>query len=176
MSRLTFKIFGFNIDPQFEFDSAIEWAQDLLSEGYNTNSIEILAGMSSPINYFEAVKLIEEAIIELEIDKYSLTERKGFYCAYFISLIADQIDVCTNVANVHSLYLKWLDESIFNFSLIYWARDDLIYRDNSEYWESANKENIEEITEIEARKWLLLNKMGEKEISSIFRYGNNNEE
>jgi len=38
-----------------------------------------------------------------------------------------------------------MDREFQNFSLLYWAKDDLIYENYQHYWEGANRSNIDKI-------------------------------
>ena len=42
-----------------------------------------------------------------------------------------------------------------DFYLLYFAKDDLLESDIQWYWDGANRENIDEIIDIEFKKWLL---------------------
>ena len=39
-----------------DFDQSIDWTVEMLSIGYETSSLLILAGISKPTNFFEAEK------------------------------------------------------------------------------------------------------------------------
>jgi hypothetical protein len=67
-SDLTSKMLAYQHLKNFDIDQAIDWAVEMLSLGYETPSLLILAGISKPTNFFEAEKYLLRSINELGIE------------------------------------------------------------------------------------------------------------
>ncbi len=115
-SQLTPKILAFSEVPDYDINEIIWWALDMLSLGYETPSLLILAGLSIINNYFEKVKYFEKTCYELG---YKLkTDEAGIisYSNFFIKQIAQENQVKENISKLYSFcQIKDYAESIYDF-------------------------------------------------------------
>lgn len=66
-SDLTSKMLAYPYLVSFDIDQSIDWAVEMLSLGYETPSLLILAGFSKPTNFFEAEKYLLSSLNEIGI-------------------------------------------------------------------------------------------------------------
>lgn len=67
-----------------DFDQSIDCAVEMLSIGYETSPLLILAGISKPTNFFEAEKYLLSSLIELDIALPQKQDAIVGYCKNFI--------------------------------------------------------------------------------------------
>lgn len=102
-SDLTSKILAYQYLKDFDIDQSIDWAVEMLSLGYDTPSLLILAAISKPTNFFEAEKYLLSSFSELGImlpEKHDAIVR---YCKTFIEKMAKSIDVKSNFNSYQAL-------------------------------------------------------------------------
>ncbi|HKG06653.1 MAG TPA: hypothetical protein VKB19_09365 [Pedobacter sp.] len=140
----------------FNIDQAVDWAVEMLSIGYETPSLLILAGISKPTNFFEAEKYLISSFNELEIALPEKHDAIVAYCRTFIEKMAKSIDVKSNLQALYSTGQAFDHEKpIFDFYLLYWAWGDLDYGQTyQDYVPEATKYNIEELVVKKAVRWL----------------------
>lgn len=160
ISSLTYKVVAFSEVPDFNMDDAVDWAVEMISLGNEAFSLYILAGLSKPTNYFEAVEYLKEALDELHLKTKSGDDGVLSYSSYFIAEIAKGNNVKQNLARVYAFcQLKGYEKQIYDFFLLHWAWDDVDYGNEfSAYWPVATKENIESVVILTADKWVKENK------------------
>jgi len=155
-SDLTSKMLAYRYLKDFDIDQSIDWAVDMLSLGYETPSLLILAGISKPANFFEAEKYLLSSFDELGFALPEEHEAIVRYCRTFIEKIAKSIDVKRNLKALHTTGLAFdYEKPIFDFYLLYWAWGDLDYGETyQDYVPEATKDNIEKIVTNKAIVWL----------------------
>jgi len=139
---LAFKMLGRNINKKW-----IDWAYDMLSAGFETENLLILAGELEPYNQFELQNLTDKVFNELNL---TWENRELVYKNYACYLVGEALDGKSKVANVLSIlkdiYIELdYETSLEDFAMLYYANDDLSYSENQWYWEGATRENIDEI-------------------------------
>ena len=161
ISPLTNKVIAYPVIPDFNTDSCVDWAIEMIGIGYDSENILMLAGLSKPTNYFETISHLNNALAELNLQPKAGEEGIISHSSYYISLISEGIEVRENLDIVYGLCLK-LDYSsiIYDFSLLRWAWDDLDYDENAwpTYWEGATINNIKQLVIEAAKSWLEQNK------------------
>ena len=155
-SDLTSKMLAYRHLENFDIDQAVDWAVEMLSLGYETSSLLILAGISKPVNFFEAEKYLLSSFNELSITLPEEHEAIVGYCKTFIEKMAKSIDVKSNLKALYSTGLAFdYEKPIFDFYLLYWAWDDLDYGETYQnYVAEATKYNIEKLVTNKAILWL----------------------
>ena len=143
---------GYAID-----ESWVDWAVSLLVAGYDTPSLRILAGMSAPFDVFEMNALADRVVAELGLHPFTDPKEAAHalttvLCQQLLAGTAPIDDVLRQIKNV-SVDLN-LEPELGDFSLLYWARSDLIDDEIQWYWDGATRENIDEIVRDRCRKWL----------------------
>lgn len=125
----------------------VEWALEMMEAGYESDNLYILAGISKPYNQFELQELTDQVIADLNLktsDK-SLTIINYVYHIFsttinepnkYLSTLREVKDICIEL-DMESEYI--------DFYLLYFAKYDLNESENQWYWDSADKNNIDEI-------------------------------
>ncbi len=161
VSDLTYKIVAFTEVPYFNTDECVDWAMEMITLGYENESILILASLTKPTNYFEAIEYLRASLKETGLTVKTGIEGTLCYSQYYITQLAKGINTRKNLSSVCN-YCRTIDyeSSIYDFYLLYWAWDDLDYGNTYQaYWPEANSMNIEEIVIGLAQKWLTENKI-----------------
>ena len=155
-SNLTNKVLAYKELKIFDMNDAIDWAVDMLTLGYETPSLIILAGISKPTSYYEAEEYLTKSLKELNINVPASEEAVIKYCTYYIEKIAKGENVKENLYHIYNTFnILEDDNSIFKFTLLYWTWADFDYGEKySHYWENAEISNIESIVISEAKEWL----------------------
>ncbi|MBT2561173.1 hypothetical protein J7E50_10055 [Pedobacter sp. ISL-68] len=155
-SDLTSKMLAYRYLKDFDIDQSIDWAVEMLSLGYETPSLMILAGISKPANFFEAEKHLLSSFNELVIVLPEKHEAIVGYCRTFIEKMAKAIDVKSNLKALYSTGLAFdYEKPIFDFYLLYWAWCDLDYGEAYQHYvPEATKDNIKEFVTKKAIGWL----------------------
>lgn len=158
-SELTNKILAYQHLKDFNIDHAVDWAVEMLSLGYETPSLLILAGISKPANFFESERFLLSSLNELGI---VLPEKRNAivgYCRTFIEKMAKSVNVKDNLKALYSTGLAFdYEKPIFDFYLFYWAWGDLDYGEiYQDYVSEATKDNIEKLVREKAIEWLKKN-------------------
>lgn len=155
-SDLTSKMLAYQHLKDFNIDQAVDWAVEMLSIGYETPSLLILAGISKPTNFFEAEKYLLSSLNELDIVLPEKHDAIVAYCRTFIEKMAKSIDVKNNLQALYSTGQTFDHEKpIFDFYLLYWAWGDLDFGETyQDYVPEATKYNIEELVVKKAMEWL----------------------
>ena len=138
---LALKVLNRDIDERW-----VNWAVDMLKEGYETEHLIILAGESKPFNQFEMQELAENVLYELQLD-YSDKEQtiKNYACFLIDKFFNGEIDnlkvltilkdICIELA--YGMYL-------FDFYLFCFAKDEISYLGYQFYIQGVTAENIDE--------------------------------
>ena len=141
----------------------IDWAIDMVSAGFETEHLIILAGISKPYNQFYLQDLTSKVFNELSLDFSSVKETSFQYATFLAGEVQagrrNQYEVLQTLKQI-CLELDYLKE-LMDFCLLFWALDDLRYTDQQGYWEGANRKNIDSIIASYFERWLLEHPIGE---------------
>lgn len=139
---LAFKILNRNIGRAW-----VEWAVDMLMIGFDTEHLAILAGESEPFNQFQMQDLTDKILAELQLDYSDKDHIIKNYACYLINNSLEgkisnfeALDILKDIC-IELDYEKYL----YDFYLLYFAKDDLSCSENQWYWEDATRENIDKI-------------------------------
>ncbi|MES2864897.1 MAG: hypothetical protein V4666_12305 [Bacteroidota bacterium] len=159
ISELTYKVISYSEIPNFNTDDCVDWATEMLELGYESESLMILAGISKPTNYFEIIDYLKNALTELNMTIKTGEDAILCYSSYYINRISKSVNVKENLGMIYSFCLsKDYEKQIFDFYLLHWAWSDFDYGEKfTNYWDNADKENIEEIVIQVAKKWMTEN-------------------
>lgn len=134
----------------------VNWAIDMVENGYESEHLYILAGKTSPYNLFEIDDLVEKALAELGIKRPIGNEAIDGYAYYLISQALSgslqYADVLQHLKNI-CITLDYYDP-LYPFYLLYYAYDDLKVQEEQYYWQGANQSNINSIIESEFKNWI----------------------
>ncbi len=124
-----------------------EWAIEMMQAGYEIESLYQLAGIYKPYNQFELQELTSKVLNDLNLDYSDKRKTLKNYIYYLVSANFDKPDNYFEILKeFRDIYYEVdMDCEFQNLTLLYWAKDDLIYEDNQHYWEGANRANIDTI-------------------------------
>jgi hypothetical protein len=145
------KAFNENFD-----DSLIDWAFEMIEAGYESINLYTLAGVLKPYNQFELQELTSAVFKDLNFDYGDKKVALNNYIFYLLSCAVDHpekyLDTLRKLKEMCEGYEQ--DFSLTDFSLLYWAKEDLIYASQQWYWEGASRENIDEIIKDYFKNWM----------------------
>lgn len=142
-TRILFdKVFG-NQSGQ----ACVDWAVEMLTQGYNGHYLAMLASMSRPLNDFEIAEYRDRALIELQIENITQDEAAHRYAVELLHLAYHgEMDLISTLCRVAEICNECgHTDDLYDFRLLYWAYDDLQYSDIQHYWEGANRSNIYDV-------------------------------
>jgi hypothetical protein len=155
-SELSGKMLAYKYLKDFNIEESIDWAVDMITLGYETPSLLILAGISKPAHFFETEKYLIQALDELGFTIPSKDEALLLYSRLLIEQIAKSIDIKINLYKLCRIAMDSnYEKSIFDFYLLYRAWDDLDYGNGSQhYGPDVDRSNIETVAVATAKGWL----------------------
>jgi hypothetical protein len=161
ISELTYKIVAFPEIQQVNTNESIDWAIEMISLGYESPTLFMLASFVKPTNYFEVIDYIKNSVKELGLKMKTGDEATISFASYYVHQIAKGKSIRENLTELYKFcQMRNYDDLIYNFYLLFWAWDDLDYEDleHNHYWDGARRSNMEQIVVAEARKWIEINK------------------
>lgn len=148
---LAFKALNRNADKRW-----VDWAVDMLMEGFDTEYLVILAGMSSPFDQFEMQRITDKALRENDLHYSDKNKVITQYVHYLLEKgIKGDIPSFTILTILKEIYLELdYEGSLQQFYLLYYAKDDLQYSEDQWYVNGVDRNNIEEAIMIYFTEWL----------------------
>lgn len=113
-SELTSKILAYQHLKDFNIDHTVDWSIEMLSLGYETPSLLILAGISKPTNFFESERFLLASLNELGILLPEKRNAIAGYCRTFIVKMAKSMNVKDNLKALYSTGLTFDYENRFS--------------------------------------------------------------
>jgi hypothetical protein len=147
---LAFKALNRDID-----DCWITWAIDMITAGFETEHLIILAGETRPFNQFELQALTSRALHELQLDYSDLDKTiKNYVCFLIEKVFETESDVLETLSMLKDLSLE-LDHKdyLYDFYLLHFAKEDLNYSNHQWYWDVVDRNNIDTIIHEHLEKW-----------------------
>lgn len=157
MTELTYKVIASFDIKSFNSDEYIDWACEMIGEGYETPNLLILSGFDKPTNFFEISEIFKKTIEELGLYIPRADSSILSYSYYLIYLLSMGKSIRENLSKIYQLSFNLIEDSpIYDFKLLYWAWGDLDYNEDGtqHYWEGATISNINDIIIEAAQKWL----------------------
>lgn len=157
ISPLTYKIVALEALQETDINESVDWALDMMQLGFKSPALFALAGFSKPVNYFETIACLKEALQELKLELKQGEAAIVSYASYYIHQISNQQNIRANLTQLFKFCQDiGYEASVYNFYLLYWAWDDLDYEENehNNYWEGATRQNIQTIVIQQAQQWL----------------------
>ena len=151
----TYKILKIKAFEESIDETCIDWAIEMVEAGYESENLYMLAGQTKPYNQFHLWELTDKVLKDLNLDytDKDLTIRNYVY--YLISVSINDPDTYIGALRelrdfyIHSPYSQFSD-----FYLLYYARDELMEYKDQQYWEGANRDNIDLVIKNQFQKWL----------------------
>ncbi len=128
-------------------ESWVEWAIEMMQEGYEVESLYQLASISKPYNQFELQDLTKQVLKDLQLDYSDKPKAIHDYVYYLIKSNLNDSENYYNVLGkcIDMYYELDIDNKFQDLKLLYWAKNDLLYSDSQDYLEGADKTNIDKI-------------------------------
>ena len=133
----------------------IDWAIEMMHEGYEVDSLYQLAGMSKPFNQFELQSLTNTVLKDLHLDYSNKQETLKNYAYFLIQTNIENADKYYEILKeFRDIYYELeMDSEFESFAILFWAKEDLIYSEIQWYWEGANRANIDKIIHQQFTIW-----------------------
>lgn len=143
---------AFKVLNRIDDEPWINWALEMVSAGIETEHLIILAGLSSPNNYFYLRELTDKVFTELSLDISSPGKVLTNYSLYLVrEALANKRGYFAVLQFLKELYYKF--DFASSFYCLYYAWDDLNHSTEQCYWPGATRENIHSVTEEFFREW-----------------------
>ena len=133
----------------------IDWAQEMMEAGFESDDLYILAGITPPYNQFELLELTNSVLQDLGL---VFIDSKKVIKNYTYSIIKTALvkpgahfSVLEELNRIY--YALDRDRNYQDFSMLYYAKDDLNTSPDQWYWKSATRENIDDIIKTEFQKY-----------------------
>ena len=156
MNYLLTAIFGKKALQQLSSGDYVDWAGEMLVQGYDSRSLRILAGLDRFVSTFEAEDYFVRAITELNfILPDSDAAIRAYACAIARQIIDDQITAQDGVRALFKICIA----TEYAADFIIWlelddALDSLHSGNHPFTYESATLENFDEIAKREAANFI----------------------
>ncbi len=152
---LALKVLNRDIDKTWT-----DWAIEMLRQGRDTESLVILAGESSPYNQFELQQLTDKVLSELYLDHSDKDLTIKSYVSYLVDLVLkNELDALPVLEILKDICIELdMEKYLYQFYLLYFAKDDLLDSEVQWYIDGADKSNIDKIITDYFKKWLADNK------------------
>jgi hypothetical protein len=154
--KSTYEILQFKALNRDVTEIWVDWAIDMVSAGFETEHLIILAGIAKPYNQFYLQDLTSKVFAELSLDFSSVKETSADYVTFLAGEVAagrrSQYEVLQTLKEICSELGHSKD--LWDFSLLCWAVEDLRYSDHQYYWEGANRGNIDSIVSEYFANWV----------------------
>lgn len=133
-----------------------DWATEMLRQGFDTESLVILAGESSPYNQFELRRLTDKVLTELNLDNSDKDLSIKNYASYLVDrVLKNKLEVLPVLELLKNICIELNHEKyLYQFYTLYYAKDDLLDSEVQWYIDGANRNNIDKIINDYFKKWL----------------------
>ncbi|HEX7904411.1 MAG TPA: hypothetical protein VF487_11060 [Chitinophagaceae bacterium] len=124
-----------------------EWAIDMLTTGFDSEHLRILAGIEKPYNQFYLQDLTDKVFKELNLDYSKQEEVIRNYTYYLVSEVLNGKNHLFIVLRLLKDMYEEIDyqKEYQDFYLLYWAKDDLENSNVQWYWPDADRNNIDKV-------------------------------
>jgi hypothetical protein len=139
-------------------DDVINWALDMLDLDFTAPSLYILASIERGSSFYEIEPYLEQAIMELGLERKVEPNALISFCRYHVNEIANQKNIRANIKLLCNICIQEdYPNEIYDFYKLNFAWMDYEYDPNypfNHYWEEATANNIQRICVEQAEIWL----------------------
>lgn len=134
------KAFNEDIDETW-----IDWAIEMIREGYESDNLYILAGISKPYQQFELQRLTDKVFVDLNLDYEDKLLMIRNYIYYLISTsLNEPSNYLSTLKEIKDICIALdMEQEYIDFYLLYFAKDDLNDSEVQWYWDGADRTNID---------------------------------
>jgi hypothetical protein len=134
----------------------VDWAIEMVGNGYESEHLYILAGLTSPYNIFEVDEIASKALKELGIERPAENDAINGYAYFLMSetlssrqYYGEVLRILKDICIARDYY-----DPLYKFYLLFFAYDDLKEQNEQYYWQGADKSNIEAVVKSEFQTWM----------------------
>ena len=102
----------------------MDWAVRKLSDGEDGPNLRILAGLTTPFDYFETIRIVDAALADLGVERADRAEEVSAYAAELLTVVVESkmvsAEVLAELAELCSA-TNYLDH-LMPFYLLHFAR------------------------------------------------------
>ena len=156
MTRLTISILGKRALGNTSAEDYVDWAGEMLIQGYDSHTLRILAGLDRRGSVFDTEGYFLRCLKELSI---GVPETKDAVVAYACDIARQIVEKeCTPKDGVRALYQVWLGTE-YDPDYVIWhqlddAQDSLLEDAFPYGYHSATLENFDDIVKQEAERFI----------------------
>jgi hypothetical protein len=134
----------------------VDWADEAIVAGFDSQSLRILAGLQPPYDDHEIHRLSNKAFIELNVAPLKKEDCISYYIASLLRQVsAGQVSQRNALGKLRELYWATGQKAVLSdFFRLYHALTDLETEEVQWYWEGANRKNILQIIDDYFNDWL----------------------
>lgn len=134
------KAFNEDIDETW-----IDWAIEMIREGYESDNLYILAGITKPYQQFELQRLTDRVFADLNLDYEDKLLMIRNYIYYLISTsLNEPSNYLSTLKEIKDICIALdMEQEYMDFYLLYFAKDDLNDSEVQWYWDDADRTNID---------------------------------
>lgn len=159
-TKSTYEILAWRTLDRGIDDKWVDWAIEMLSSGFETEHLIILAGELKPYNQFYLKELTSKVFKELGLDTSDDDVIMENYILYLVgeaqSGRRDAFSVLDILKNIY--FQRDCQASLIDFSLLFWAWEDLQHAEVQFYWPGADRGNISSVSSHFFEDWLINHK------------------
>lgn len=125
----------------------VNWAVEMMGNGFETEHLVELAGIERPYNQFELYDLTNKVFKELGLDYGNQNRVITDYVTYLAQEVVEgNRELYQTIEYLKDLCVE-LDyyDRLMDFYHLYFARDELAYSKVQLYWNGANRKNIDQV-------------------------------
>ncbi|WP_461790907.1 hypothetical protein [Pedobacter sp.] len=153
---LAYKALNYDIDQFW-----IDWAVLMLMNGYDTEHLVILAGISPPYDQFELHSLTSKVLNELHLDYSDKDQITKNYVSYLLATTDfdhfDVDEVLKTLRELRDLHLSLNNHMLTDFYCLYYGVEDLQHDAIQWYVDGLDRGNIKEVVQRMFTEWLKKN-------------------
>jgi Glu-tRNA(Gln) amidotransferase subunit E-like FAD-binding protein len=153
--KSTYKVLAYKLLEIGSTEEWIDWALEMMEAGFETEHLVILAGLSPHLNRFEFDDIVNKTLKELSLETVTIDEATYGYVYYLIDEALNSnittkavLDILREICRERDY-----DSNLFNFYLLAFAQEELKNLNVQFYWEGADHNNIDSITNNEFQVW-----------------------
>jgi hypothetical protein len=156
MNHLTKAIFGKRALGQLSASSYVEWAGEMLVQGYDSYSLRILAGLDKFVSTFEAEDYFNRSLKELDLSlPDSENAIRAYACEIAGQIIEGKVAGQEGVRALNQICIATdYDRDFMTWYELDDALDSLLYGEYPFTYESATLDNFDEIAKQEATNFI----------------------
>jgi len=145
------KAFNEDIDKTW-----IDWAIEMIREGYESDNLYILAGITKPYNQFELQRLTDKVFADLNLDYEDKLLMIRNYIYYLISTsLNEPSNYLSTLKEIKDICIALdMEQEYMDFYLLYFAKDDLNESEVQWYCDGADRINIDLIIKNAFQRYL----------------------